>query len=168
MRYLALASDLERHEEMSRPTFPEFHFWKELSKKDRDVISDPREVTLFNVINGLNRKQMEELDSCLMPLNSDHYRSIEIPWMLRAKRFIAERNHISLEEVSDADQFLPEWEFNGTPLRYRLYYVARYPNLTGVKDTAPDELLYLVGDFFRDCRHALYLTGLINQDSMAA
>ncbi len=160
MGYLRLYSREEVHDTSCQPKFSNFHFWRELSDRDKQIISDSREVPLFNVINGLEHTERKSLYSYLQPTDIPHYIRTQLPWIHRAKELVAHELHIPVTNVSDDSHLAPNLDLYGTPIKYRLYYAARFPNKVGVSDDAPDDSLHLISEFFTDCRHALIMAGL--------
>ena len=160
MGVFALASGLEVHDDFHNAEFSKYHFWGELSDQQRRTLSDPREEPLFRVICGLSRKDKVRISCCLVPFDLHHYCVTQEPWIFKAKEYVANELHIPLEQVSESDQLIPNLTKYGTPINFRLYYAARFPNKIGIKDNASEGDLQLVKDFYSDCRHALTASGL--------
>lgn len=137
-----------------------FHSWKEIPEKDKHEISDPREVPLFNVINGWRTEDKEVLDRCLIPRDLGHYTRTEIPWLFRAKELVAQELKVPIAEVSEQDQLIPNLDRYGTPLKYKLYYAARFPDKMEIRENLSQAHIALVADFFSDCFQALRMEGL--------
>ena len=96
----------------------------ELTAEERALITDSGEHPLFEVIDGMSRLEQESIGVIFGSSDGGHYLRLQLGWYKKEKELLEQRRGKKLDNDDDFSKDLVD---HGTPLRFKLWYMAMFP-----------------------------------------
>jgi hypothetical protein len=106
----------------------------DLTPEERNLIKDSSECPLFEIIKGMNSEEQERIGEIFGYKSLKHYMSAQREWYAK-ERELLEWNR---GKKPSEDELLEDITVKGTPIRFKLWYIAMFPEKVVIKGELED------------------------------
>ncbi|MEM3113327.1 MAG: hypothetical protein QXI33_02795 [Candidatus Pacearchaeota archaeon] len=97
-----------------------------LSNAEIEIVDNPEDIPYLEIIKGMTLEEMKFFD-CYSPKYIDHYNRKQNEWIKSEKHLI--RNRPGHGEDVSPEELLEDMKHNHNALRFKVWYVFKYPGL---------------------------------------